>query len=197
MARPINEELRKARKEEILNAAARVFRIKGFHLARTEDICSEAGISAGTLFRYFKTKQEIIQAIVAIESAQSSEEVKQIASKEGMHQLANITADGLKKMLTPRGFSLGSESWLELSRSAEGRVQLAKFEQEIRQTLASELALGQKAGWVRKELNCEGAAKILLSIIVGLQFDLDMGLEIDFPSTAHALADLVSAYIIA
>ena len=45
MARPKNEKLEIQRREEILQAAARVFRAKGFHLARTEDICTEAETS--------------------------------------------------------------------------------------------------------------------------------------------------------
>ncbi len=196
MARTVNKELHETRKEEILNAAARVFRSKGFHLARTEDICSEAGMSAGTLFRYFKTKQDIIQAIIEVELKRSSEDLKQIASKEGMQWLATLTAKGLKELLVPRGFQLSTESWLELSRSTEGKIQLAKFEQGIRQVLVKELVKGQKAGWVRKELNIEGTAKILLSIIISLQFDSDNGIEIDMASTAKALSDLINSYIL-
>lgn len=46
----------------MLASAARVCREKGFQGARTEEICAEAGVSPGTLFRYFPGKRAMNQA---------------------------------------------------------------------------------------------------------------------------------------
>lgn len=57
--RPTPEERAAQRREEILDAAARVFAAKGYHAAGISDITVEIGVAHGTLYRYFKSKQEI------------------------------------------------------------------------------------------------------------------------------------------
>ncbi len=45
---------------QILNAAQAVFAQKGFHQARMEDIADRAEVSKGTLYLYFKSKDDLI-----------------------------------------------------------------------------------------------------------------------------------------
>jgi AcrR family transcriptional regulator len=47
------------RKTEIINAARKVFSNKGFNTATMEEIASEAELSPGTLYLYFKNKEEL------------------------------------------------------------------------------------------------------------------------------------------
>jgi AcrR family transcriptional regulator len=50
--------------EKILSAAARLFATQRFHEARMEDIASAAGVGKGTLYRYFKDKEELFLALL-------------------------------------------------------------------------------------------------------------------------------------
>jgi AcrR family transcriptional regulator len=52
------------RKSQILNAAERVFTKKGIDLARMDDIAEETGLSKGTLYLYFKSKDELVISIL-------------------------------------------------------------------------------------------------------------------------------------
>jgi len=52
------------RKVQILNAAESVFTKKGFDEARMEDIAEKTGLSKGTLYLYFKSKDDLIIAIL-------------------------------------------------------------------------------------------------------------------------------------
>ena len=52
------------RKTQILNAAEGVFTKKGFSDARMDDIAEQTGLSKGTLYLYFKSKEELIIAIL-------------------------------------------------------------------------------------------------------------------------------------
>ena len=52
------------RKQQITDAAVRVFTRLGLHQARMDDIVEESGLSKGTLYWYFKSKDEIIIAIL-------------------------------------------------------------------------------------------------------------------------------------
>jgi AcrR family transcriptional regulator len=53
------------RKQQITEAATTVFSRLGFHKARIDDIAAEAGLSKGTLYLYFKSKDEIIASLLA------------------------------------------------------------------------------------------------------------------------------------
>jgi AcrR family transcriptional regulator len=50
------------RSEEIVDAAFRVFSIKGYHNTTVDDIAREAGISKGTCYQYFTGKEDIFIA---------------------------------------------------------------------------------------------------------------------------------------
>ena len=52
------------RKHQIMNAAERVFTKKGLDQARMDDIAEETGLSKGTLYLYFKSKDDLVIAIL-------------------------------------------------------------------------------------------------------------------------------------
>ena len=52
------------RPDEILNAALELFTEKGFAATRMDDVAKTAGISKGTLYNYFESKESIFHAVV-------------------------------------------------------------------------------------------------------------------------------------
>ncbi|MCL4374121.1 MAG: TetR/AcrR family transcriptional regulator [Candidatus Marsarchaeota archaeon] len=57
----------KGKKEEkIINAAISVFSKKGFDLSNVDEIASKAGISKGTVFLYFKKKDDLIERVALL-----------------------------------------------------------------------------------------------------------------------------------
>src|SRR5258706_153430 len=59
VARPKSEDNRNA----ILDAATRLFAERGLTAAPTSEISKQAGVAEGTLFTYFKTKDDLINAL--------------------------------------------------------------------------------------------------------------------------------------
>ena len=57
-------DVREERKDQIMNAAEEVFSQKGFSDARMDDIAEETGLSKGTLYLYYKSKDDLIIAIL-------------------------------------------------------------------------------------------------------------------------------------
>ena len=55
---------KEARPDEILAAALESFAARGFAATRLEDVAARAGISKGTLYLYFKGKEELFEAVV-------------------------------------------------------------------------------------------------------------------------------------
>ena len=57
------ERARAARREEILDAARRVFASRGFRGTTIADIADEAGIALGTIYLYFPSKEDLFVAL--------------------------------------------------------------------------------------------------------------------------------------
>jgi AcrR family transcriptional regulator len=67
-----------ARREDLLDAGLAVFREKGMRTATVEDVTTRAGVAKGTIYLYFKTKEELGVALrerFALELLQRSEDV--------------------------------------------------------------------------------------------------------------------------
>ncbi|MBA9006934.1 TetR/AcrR family transcriptional regulator [Thermomonospora cellulosilytica] len=59
----VSEEHLQRRRNQILDAARLCFVRKGFHETSMQDIFAASGLSAGAVYRYFKSKNEIVEAI--------------------------------------------------------------------------------------------------------------------------------------
>jgi len=62
---PIRQQLIEARRAQILDAAATVFAERGFHHATTKEIARVAGVSEGTIYNYFDSKDDLLSGIMA------------------------------------------------------------------------------------------------------------------------------------
>jgi TetR/AcrR family transcriptional regulator len=61
---PKRERRKEARPGELLEAALDLFVEKGFAATRSEEVAARAGVSKGTLFLYFQSKEELFKAVV-------------------------------------------------------------------------------------------------------------------------------------
>src|SRR5687767_13835723 len=52
------------RREQLLEAALRVFARKGFARSTNKDIATEAGITPGLIYHYFESKEALLQAVI-------------------------------------------------------------------------------------------------------------------------------------
>src|ERR1041384_4309671 len=67
---PSKGRVKPDRRLEILAAAQRCFVRAGFHGASMQDICAEAGMSPGNLYRYFPSKEALIAGIAERDRAE-------------------------------------------------------------------------------------------------------------------------------
>ncbi len=61
---PTRQRRKEARPQELLDAALQLFVEKGFAATRTDDVAHLAGVSKGTLYLYFPSKEELFKAVV-------------------------------------------------------------------------------------------------------------------------------------
>jgi AcrR family transcriptional regulator len=83
------------KEELILDAALKIFEQKGFNAATTNEIAKEAGIAEGTIFRYFKTKKDILRKILV----KAIEVMSPIVVAKPIEMLSNIEGKSEKEIL--------------------------------------------------------------------------------------------------
>jgi AcrR family transcriptional regulator len=71
---------KEARPAELLDAALDVFFEKGFAAARLEDIAARAGVSKGTVYLYFSSKEDVFDALVRAIPQANVEQVRALAA---------------------------------------------------------------------------------------------------------------------
>jgi AcrR family transcriptional regulator len=96
-------DISEIRRNQILDAATKVFVRQGFQHARMDDIVEESGLSKGTLYWYFKSKEDIINAILRRLFTGDLANLENLVQAEGtaserLVQLTNDRVIGLKQM---------------------------------------------------------------------------------------------------
>ena len=68
--------------QQIIEAAVRIFARKGYYNARVADIAREAGMAAGTIYLYFKTKDDILVSLFREKMARFVEALRKAMAEE-------------------------------------------------------------------------------------------------------------------
>jgi AcrR family transcriptional regulator len=63
-ATPSRRRLKEARPQQLLDAALMLFAEKGFAATRAEEVAQRAGVSKGTLYLYYPSKEELLKAVI-------------------------------------------------------------------------------------------------------------------------------------
>jgi len=154
------------KREAILRAAIKVFAQKGYFNSKVADIAGAAGIADGTVYLYFKSKDEILHSIFdrAMEEfiSEGKKEIREIA--EPSERLRRIAQLHLEKLGADRDLAIvfqvelrGSTKFME-EFSATG---FAEYLSIIHKTIED----GQKTGAFRSDLNATVCSKILFGAL--------------------------------
>lgn len=97
--RDVSEE----RKAQIIAAATQVFSRKGFSEARMEDIAEETGLSKGTLYLYFNSKDELITAILDLIFQREFKHLEQleaveISARQAVGEITDLIVNDFARM---------------------------------------------------------------------------------------------------
>lgn len=196
MARPRNDELAAERRQQILAAAARIFRSKGLHAARMEEICAEAKLSPGTVYRHFDSKDQVVVAIVEAEFEHYTKLARAFfGSPEGIETVLHCDARVLGKLLTRGPFDLGMEIWLEVERNPRLQEIAARADFVLRAEMANALKKAQSRKLVRGDLDVKAAVDLLSALLMGLQIEYEFNPALDLRRTAKAVSDMLTRYL--
>ncbi len=95
-----SEELTEQRKNEIIEACARLYETKGLKEITIKDISTETSFSRPSIYNYFETREEIFLALLTREYYEWGRALRQIVSekkKTGADELAKKLAKSMEK----------------------------------------------------------------------------------------------------
>ncbi|MBI1250726.1 MAG: TetR family transcriptional regulator [Alphaproteobacteria bacterium] len=169
MARLADPDLALRRRRQILDAALVCFRRRGFHQATVQEICAEAGISAGALYRYFPSKADIIAAIAEDNRRETEallDDVKRGASL--IEALTIVSRKFFEKFDEAGDGPLICDVLAEAGRDPLLSQRLAEIDHASRQRLAAAIEAAQTRGEIDPALDPDLAAETLFAMIEGL-----------------------------
>jgi TetR/AcrR family transcriptional regulator, fatty acid metabolism regulator protein len=147
---------------QIVDAAVRVFARNGYYNSRVSDIAREAGVASGTIYLYFKTKDEILVTLfrekMAAWVAHVREQVKD--EPDAVAKIRRLVV--LHFSVIEKDPALAEVVQVELRqghkffRGASAHEISAYFE-----LIASMLEEGQAAGAIRRDIAVKTAVKVL------------------------------------
>lgn len=161
------------KEQQIIEAAIRVFARKGLDKGRIADIAVDAGIGKGTVYEYFRSKEEIF---TAIESSVMQEMMNQLAGLVGSdlsprNKLEALLEQGMDAMIgMGDAILIMTELWAQAARGLwhdSGDTFLEEVYEEFRVIVKEILRAGVEAGQFR-EMSYEGVATLLLAFMDGL-----------------------------
>ena len=168
--RRVNAQLQSDRRVEILDAAERCFARSGFHGASIQEICAEAGMSPGNLYRYFRSKEELIAGISERNRADAAASFAQVGEAPNFF-------DGLAEMgrhhLVDRSeteVALCAEIMTESRRNPDIAKLYQGIERDIKARMAEMLQLAIERGEVRADLDVDAAASVLMVLGDGMSW---------------------------
>jgi AcrR family transcriptional regulator len=80
---------KKTTQEKVLDAAEKIFGAKGYHGSTTKEIAEEAGVAEGTIFRYFKTKKDLLVNILVPVIAKTAEMLLHDGKEKDLETMLN------------------------------------------------------------------------------------------------------------
>jgi len=86
----VTEEHRTAKRDEILEAALRAFRRKGFQATSMAEIIAESGMSAGAIYGYFDSKADIVRSGAGTIVAARMNDLEQLSNLDPMPEPSEV-----------------------------------------------------------------------------------------------------------
>lgn len=158
-----------ARRQQILDAALVAFARRGFHGATMPEICAEAGLSPGTVYRHFRSKDDLIAALAERDLEGHLAFLADLRDADDpVAALLAALDTALPAFADPTEAALTAEIFAEAARNPRVRDVAARYERRVTNALAAVLRAGQAAGQIDPALDPDAAAALLVALVDGL-----------------------------
>jgi AcrR family transcriptional regulator len=167
--RRANVQLQADRRGEILAAAQTCFARSGFHQTSMQEICAEAGMSPGNLYRYFRSKEDIIAGIAERDRADAAQQFAAVGDGNFFDGLAALAQHHLVERSVEE-VALCAEIMAESRRNPAVARIYQDMEADVRARFIALLQCAAERGEVRRDVDFDGTVTVLFALADGLSW---------------------------
>ena len=160
-----------ARRQQVLEAATECFAEKGFHRTTIQDIVRASGLSAGAIYRYFESKDDIIQAIADEGHLIEWQAIRQATDLQaGVDTLRRLARSFFEPLLEPtekQRRRVGIETWAEALHSPSVLATTREGVNEPLRLFTAILANARDRGEVPADIDPEALGRMMIAVFQG------------------------------
>ena len=193
----VTDEHRATRREQILTAGWRCVAREGFHKTSMADVIRESGLSAGAVYLYFKSKDEMIAAIAEQVAAGGDQIFDEVLARdplptldEAVHvivsRIQQVAAAGENELI-----KVALPTWAEAVRNESIRAVVARAYRHLRGRMQELVERLQAAGEFDPQADPEHVAQVLFGLMPGFILQRVILGDVTADSYAAGLSDLI------
>jgi AcrR family transcriptional regulator len=179
----ISELRRESRREAILEAALACFSEDGFHQTGMADIVSRSGMSHGAVYGYFRSKDDIVEALAddrhQSEAILNSVVLDTADPVEGLCALFRAYATWLVEPAGNARRRVGINGWAEALRNRRVHARVVEGINIPRGLIAGLVERGQRVGRLSNALSADAIARSFIALFQGFVLQVAWGEDID------------------
>jgi AcrR family transcriptional regulator len=167
----VKPEYKEERRAQIVAAARTCFARAGFHRTTLQDVFAEANLSAGCVYNYFQSKEDLVLAIADERHHDERHAIADASSVqdpiEGLRSIARRFADDYLKEHGRERRRIAIQTWAEaMQNRAILRAVVAGFE-EPKTQIAQLVRRGQALGMLSATVDADAAARTIIAMFHG------------------------------
>ncbi|MFF2556656.1 TetR/AcrR family transcriptional regulator [Nocardia sp. NPDC058058] len=194
----VSEEHLERRRQQILDAAQTCFARKGLHTTTMQDVFAESGLSAGAVYRYFKSKDDIIAALTTEATVDLRAALSEAVFSDPLPtppELIRTISETIVRLSGPGGpVRLIPQAWALALTDANIADYVRTNIGGIRRLWVDYAIRMREIGWLPPDADVEAVGKAFLGLLPGfiLQF-LILG-DTDPESFSRGVEQMLPAY---
>jgi AcrR family transcriptional regulator len=157
------------RRQRILEAAERAFVRNGFHATTMQHVADEVGMSAGNLYRYFPSKEAIVEGLCERDQAELAQAFGELMADD--RHIMEAMRCGLRQHVLakpPEKARLLVEIWAEAGRNPRVSALTRAIDAEVRARVETLIDAAKAAGAASPRLDSRFGARFFVTFVAGL-----------------------------
>ncbi len=167
----ISAEREEATRRAILRSARNAFVLRGFHEATTHDVARDAGLSVGSIYTYFASKDDLIhESVLAANQAETETIIRAVQSTGSVREKLARAIDGWYDytLVAPGVPAFLAEAWAAATRKPLIRDLIARRRERTLTVASMILQEGVAAGELAPDLDVPAAARAITAMLDGI-----------------------------
>lgn len=190
----VTEETARQRRRQIVDAALRCFARDGLHHTSMADLFEEAGMSAGSVYSWFDSKDEIIEAAYRGSGANSADDMASVLAGDPLAGVAEVLRTAAQRFDDPgwrQTSRVNVQLWGEALVNERIRDSFLDDFATYRQLLADAVQRAQHDGGLDPDLDPDLVAHVVWGIYLGMEAQKAWDPELDTHAYARTAIALV------